>query len=344
MHIKKVSSYKIINHILLYKELSNYKQKKKLVEYDLILNKVVQSLIFEINFSFTENSNYLLFDPNNSVYDINNKTYINKCFNSIINNIGIIDKDWNGVYSLNNLFLLPEEKQILSEWLPNRIFHIQDQYWCNDTDEDFKLIDADSGEILWTIPQSKVEKPYGYNGLTNIKKVLGIYKGNLWLQLPDSRFLVLDIRDGSIKHELKHDYYIVHERGTFFDREEGIIKVLYYNLYAKYSLDLMEFVEEVDLGIPEIFQVTSMISRPKDKYIYYTAKLNDVSMISNAYGIFDTEKKEVIFQGEEIEVDGHFYQEPQVNDELFTILDSKGNLIIHKLKDILPSQLDRAYL
>ncbi|WP_246034321.1 hypothetical protein [Empedobacter tilapiae] len=112
----------------------------------------------------------------------------------------------------------------------------------------------------------------------------------------------------------------------------------------QFEADIMEFVEEHDLGIPEIFQVTSMISRSKDRYIYYTAKLNDVSMISNAYDIFDTEKKEVVFQGEEIEIDGHFYKEPQVNDELFTILDSKGNLIIHKLKDILASQLDRADL
>lgn len=334
--IEKVFKYQLrINSIIYY-----YQTDNKYYRCDFNGN-LIDIIEVEDCHWFLEDENYLVngYKDHLLVGYYKDGVLINQLkenYRPIVDNIGVSSDYTNsdGRIHKETLYKLPEEKQILSEWLPNRIFHIQDQYWCNDTDEDFKLIDADSGEILWTIPQPKVEKPYGYNGLTNIKKVLGIYKGNLWLQLPDSRFLVLDIRDGSIKHELKHDYYIVHERGTFFDREEGIIKVLYYNLYAKYSLDLMEFVEEVDLGIPEIFQVTSMISRPKDKYIYYTAKLNDVSMISNAYGIFDTEKKEVIFQGEEIEVDGHFYQEPQVNDELFTILDSKGNLIIHKLKDI----------
>ncbi|EHQ43864.1 hypothetical protein [Myroides odoratus] len=258
-------------------------------------------------------------------------------YRPIVNNIGVFHDYTNsdGRTHKEMLFALPEEQQILSEWLPNRIFHVQDQYWANDTEEDFKLIDVERGKVLWTIPQPNVEKPYGYNGLTSIKKVLGIYKDCLWLQLPDSRLLVLDIDNGFIKHELKHDYYIVHERGTFFDSKEGVLKIFFYNLYAKYSLELMDFVEEYDLGIPELFQATSMISIPNDKYIYYTAKLNDVSMISNAYGIFDSEKKEIVFQGEEIEEGGCFYQEPQVNDELFTILDAKGNLIIHRLTDIL---------
>lgn len=292
---------------------------------------------------FYDSDNYFKigYDGNNErmayFIDVNIGKELFYSYISIKDNIGVAYEYTNcdGHSHKETLFQLPEEKQILSDWLPNRIFHIQDQYWCNDTDEDFKLIDAERGEILWIIPQPEVEKPYGYNGLTNIKKVLGIYKNNLWLQLPDSRLWVLDIDSGELKRELKHEYFIVHEKGSYFDNEEGTIKMLYYNLYAKYSLDLMNFIEEIDLGVPEVFQVTSMISRPKDQYIYYTAKLNDVSMISNAYGIFDTEKKKIVFQGEEIEVGGHFYQAPQVNDELFTILDDKGNLIIHKLNDII---------
>lgn len=333
--ITNINSYKLRKEYIQIDEETDFRLESNYIK----LNNeylIEETKSFKDNFHFTNDSNYLLLGTDSKVFKINEGVFLGIKSYDITDNYGIIsNKD-----RFYNLYNFSQNKSILKQWLPNRILHIQDQYWCNDTDDDFKLIDANSGEILWTISQPKVEKPYGYNGLTNIKKVLGIYKGNLWLQLPDSRFLVLDIRDGSIKHELKHDYYIVHERGTYFDKEEGVIKILYYNLYAKYSLDLMDFVEEADLGAPETFQVTSMISRPKDKYIYYTAKLNDVSMISNAYGIFDTEKKKVIFQGEEIEVDGHFYQEPQVNDELFTILDSKGNLIIHKLKDILPKQLD----
>lgn len=339
--IKNVQRYQLRDASIVY-----YDNFDKNVYYFLDL-KLVEIKRIEVSRChwFFDSDNYFKigYDGNNErmgyFIDINLEKLLFYSYISIKDNIGVA-YDYTNCYDNSHketLIQLPEEKQILSDWLPNRIFHIQDQYWCNDTDEDFKLIDVEKGEILWTISQPEVEKPYGYNGLTNIKKVLGIYQGKLWLQLPDSRLWILDIESGTLLKELKHEYFIVHERGTYFDKEEGVIKILYYNLYAKYSLDLMDFVEEADLGAPEIFQVTSMISRPKDKYIYYTAKLNDVSMISNAYGIFDTEKKKVIFQGEEIEVDGHFYQEPQVNDELFTILDSKGNLIIHNIKDILPT-------
>ena len=38
---------------------------------------------------------------------------------------------------------------------------------------------------------------------------------------------------------------------------------------------------------------------------------------------------------EQLTENSFFYQTPQVNDEVFTILDSEGNLIIHKMKEIL---------
>jgi hypothetical protein len=334
--IKKVNYFKLYFNVLYYSL-----DKSKIIYIDNIKLSLVEKLDFpRTPHWFFEDENYLgSFEGD--CYLINSDkglTMLNNEYYEVKNSIGISYKfeKLNGKSNRKEtLFHLPEEKQIFSEWLPNKIYHIQDQYWANDTEEDFKLIDAERGEILWAIPQPEVIKPYGYNELTNIKKVLGIYKGNLWLQLPDSRFLVLDIYTGSVKHELKHDYFIVHEKGSFFDSEEGIIKILFYNLYLKYSLTLMQFIDEKNLDEPEIFQVTNMISRQGDNFIYFTAKLNDVSMISNAYGIFDTKKKEVVFQGESIEEDGFFYQAPQVNDELFTILDSKGNLIIHKMKDIL---------
>ncbi len=43
------------------------------------------------------------------------------------------------------------------------------------------------------------------------------------------------------------------------------------------------------------------------------------------------------FIGEQVVGNGFFYQTPQVNKELFTVLDSEGNLIIHRMKDIINS-------
>ena len=262
----------------------------------------------------------------NSFIELGNK------YSNIINDIGIEYRNYNGVTHDTTLFHLPEEKQILKEWLPNSIYHIQDQYWCNDTKEDFKLIDVERKEILWAIPQPEVVKPYGYNGLTNIKKVLGIYKGNLWLQLPDSRIRSIELETGKINNEIEHFYFSAISEGIFLS-QIGRIIIFHYNIYAEYSLENNEFIIDKIISNENQLIIRNVLFRENDMQLYFTGN-KDNSFEPNVYGIFNKETFAFDFIGEGVAENGWFYQSPQVNDELFTILDSKGNLIIHKMQDI----------
>jgi hypothetical protein len=249
---------------------------------------------------------------------------------SIENGIGVATDYANsdGLTHVETLFHLPEEKQIIKEWLPNSIYHIQDQYWCNDSIKDLKLIDAEKGEILWAIPQPKVEKPYGYKGLTNTKKVLGIYKDNLWIQLPDSRILALDIATGKINNEINHFYYSSIPDGIFLD-SKGVIIIFHYNVYAEFSLESMTFIVDKKLGSEKDLIIRQVTHHNGDNCLYFTGN-KDNSFEPNIYGIFNITTQSIQFLKERESNMGYFYQAPQVNEELFAILDDKGNLIIHK--------------
>lgn len=253
----------------------------------------------------------------------------------IISNIGVAVNYTNsdGRTHKETLFKLPEEKQILSGWLPNNIYHIQNQYWINDTEKDLKLIDADKGEILWTIPQPEVVKPYGYSGLTNTKKILGIYKENIWIQLPDSRLWALDIATGKVNHEIEHEFFCVHQDTVFLETQSGEIIIFGFDLYACFDLNQLTMTKEFIL--PDTIRITKSIFI-KTNIIGFTGR-KEKTPAPNIYGIFNRETLSFEYIGGQEEENGFFYQTPQVNDELFTILDSEGNLIIHKLNDILKS-------
>lgn len=265
--------------------------------------------------------------------DYRNEKILNYKYTKIVNNIGVAYdySESDGRTHKETLFLLPEEKPLLSSWLSNSIFHVQDQYWVNDTVEDFKLIDADKGEISWVIPQPQVDIPYGYTGRTHIKKVLGIYKDCLWLQLPDSRLWKIDLHTGMLLEELEHEYFCVHQETISFDVAKGAIIILGFDLYAYYDIDQKQIIKE--LILPDTVRVIKSHFL-KDNKIAFICKTT-ACFASNVYGIFDIEKADIVFEGEMIESEGYFYELPQVNDELFTILDAKGNLIIHRLGDIL---------
>lgn len=317
--------------------IAYYKKNNKSVYhfFDYSFKEVCQIQVKSCHWFF-DNGDYLKIDNYGQTgyfIDCNIKKKLKNSYSIIIDNIGLAVDYTNsdGRTHKESLFQLQEEKQILSEWLPNRIFHVQDQYWVNDTAEDFKLIDVNTGSISWVIPQPKVDLPYGYTGRTSIKKVLGIYKDCLWLQLPDSRLWKLDLYTGALVEEVEHEYFCVHQETISFDTSKGAIIILGFDLYAYYDVDQKQIIKE--LILPDTVRVikSHFLKNNKIAFICKTT----ACFASNAYGIFDMEKEEILFQGEMIESEGYFYELPQVNDELFTILDAKGNLIIHRLDDIL---------
>ena len=323
--LKGISSYRLRDSLIYLRENRSY----TVLDYNR--NEIKKQRNFEEFFHFTDNDNYLLFGVHSYVYKVDEDKFCDFIAYRIRDRYGVIPDEED--YKKSKLYSFDKSKAILKNSLPLVTYPIDSQYWCNDTEKDFKLIDAEKGEILWTIPQPKVEKPYGYNGSTNIKKVLGIYKDYLWLQLPDSRIWALDIHSGELKEEIKHFYFSSIPEGIFLS-QKGTILIFHYNIYAVYDIEAKSFLVDKIISDENELIIRNVSYREDDVNLYFTGN-KDKSFYPNIYGIFDTEKKEVIFQREEIEEGGHFYQEPQVNNELFTILDNKGNLIIHKIDEIL---------
>jgi hypothetical protein len=249
-------------------------------------------------------------------------------YNEVVSQIGVCYEDGADRYKGKNLFLLPEEKQILKEWLPDFIRYVDGNYWVNDTTIDLKLIDADAGEIKWIYTLPEIVRPRSYNQITNTKKVLGTYKNNLWIQLPDSRVLALDIETGKVNYEINHFYFSAISDGIFLDNK-GVIIIFHYNVYAEFSLDSMTFNIEKILGNENELIIRQVTHHNGDANLYFTGN-KDNSFEPNVYGFFNTETQTIqILKQKEPEM-VFFYQAPQVNKELFVILDEKGNLLIHK--------------
>jgi len=141
----------------------------------------------------------------------------------------------------------------------------------------------------------------------------------------------LDIQTGELLDEIEHEYFDAHQETISFDTVTGNIIILCFDLYACFSIDQRQLVKE--LILPTSIRVIKS-KFDKDNKIALLFKTMS-SFAANAYGFFDMESQEIIFQQEMIVEEGYLHMLPQVNEELFTILDAKGNLIIHKIKDIL---------
>jgi len=336
---------RIINNILRYQLRKNlivyYSEANKSIYYFLDFNlfELTQIKVKRCHWFFNDEKFLKLgFDslelvgyfPSLKLEKILTNSYI-----LIENNIGVATDYTNsdGRTHKESLFSLPEEKQLLKEWLPDAIFHVQDQYWVNDTLTDFKLIDSNKGEILWTIPQPLVEKTDAYDGRTNIKKVLGIYKNGLWLQLPDRRLWKLDIQTGELLEEIENFYFSAIPEGIFLS-QQGLIIIFHYTIYAEYNLETKEFTTDKEISSENELIIRNVLFNQNDNYLYFTGN-KDKSFYPNVYGIFNRKTLTFDFIGGSINETSYFYQTPQVNHELFTILDSEGNLIIHKIKDLL---------
>lgn len=329
MKIRAVYKYKLYSDILrlcykdtLVEDLS-VKDLSKLNEYKL--SKLV---------SFFDDSCYLRLTRGDS-YEICNGKFreLDFYYGDIYNHVGCSYVDPSGSTKKENLFRLPQETPILKDWLPRSIDHVTAQYWVNDTVEDLKLIDSDKGEILWCFKVPEVERLHDYDLPTNVRKVLGIYKNNLWIQLPDDRILGLDMQTGKMNHEFRNPYFASIPQGIFLDKR-GVIITFHFNYYAEFDLDKFVFSKDRIISDKEKLLITYVTHRDDDKYLYFIGS-KDNCYEDNVYGIFDTESMEFVFLKERDPDGGFFNLAPQVNDDLFAILDYRGNLIIHRKDEML---------
>ncbi|MDR0891520.1 MAG: hypothetical protein LBN24_02800 [Mediterranea sp.] len=159
----------------------------------------------------------------------------------------------------------------------------------------------------------------------DIKQILGVYKDILWVHVGGFQLIGLDIHTGERKHYVE-DIWLEDKSTDFLDTKSGILRSLCYDHYYEFNLNSLQFIKQVK--IDNGLTIRGSNSYPDDKCLYFCGHYNK-STLPNAFGIFDTEKAEIVWYDTRKPDGGYFYNPPQANDKHLAILDDKHNLLIY---------------
>jgi hypothetical protein len=113
------------------------------------------------------------------------------------------------------------------------------------------------------------------------------------------------------------------------DEKEGVLKTLSYDYYAEFDLQTLQFRKQVKINCKEDIKIRNSTFYEGDNCLYFSGYYNKCHL-PNVFGIFDTEKDEVIWYDIKKDDWGYFYDPPQANDKLFAVLDDKHNLLVYE--------------
>ena len=171
-----------------------------------------------------------------------------------------------------------------------------------------------------------------------IHKVLGVYKGELLMLLEGGLIVRMNIESGSYSM-LCHlrDASATEDlfwESIFLNAKEGKLECLNGRYY--FEIDLTSCKLEIKKDFGEMKRGNWRISRscPYDDVLTFTGSKDGISTFVNAFGIFDKEKLEVVWEDgvclEHREKEGFFVNPPIMNEDLLTIKSSEGNLHIYE--------------
>ena len=204
-------------------------------------------------------------------------------------------------------------------------------------DEDYALIpiifciETQTGNLLWQFSLS-LFPPYkdiwGKEQPVKVKQILGIYDDILWVHLAGFRLIGIDVGSGALRHNFEK--ILKGESGNnFLDEQTGKIKILSYDYYGEFDLETLSLIREETVECDADVKIRSSNFINGDKNLYFCGYYNQAHH-PNAFGIFDTEKAEIIWYETTKDDLGYFYFPPQANEKLLAILDDKQNLLIYE--------------
>ena len=211
------------------------------------------------------------------------------------------------------------------------------------------LNDEKSGEPQWEF--SIKDFPSYINGFgreqeADIKQVIGLYNNLLWIHIGGFHLVGIDIKTGSMQchiedmRDLLHlseedsryfDYSPSDKYAIHLDSENGLLKAFAHRYYIEINLNTLTGCVKKDFGkkTGESWRITnSLFYQERPNLLYFSGHYKSDG--PNAYGIFDTEKSEIIWSALSNEDTGSFYTPPQANDRLLAVLDDKQNLFVYE--------------
>jgi hypothetical protein len=179
----------------------------------------------------------------------------------------------------------------------------------------------------------------------DIKQIIGVYNNVLWIHVGEFHLIGLDVDNGKIVHHIEDIRTIIKSANNnielgfslklefFLDKEKGLLKALLGNSYIEIDLNTLSGIEKKYFGNDwkNGWHVHSTNFYPEEpSHIFFSGYYQLNAGKPNAFGIFDTEKAEIIWYDTTKDDLGYFYNPPQANDKLLAILDDKKNLLIYE--------------
>ena len=163
----------------------------------------------------------------------------------------------------------------------------------------------------------------------DIKQIVGVYNNILWVHVGGFRLIGIAIDTGKLVHEFK-DVLKGGDNNNFLDIENGVLKTLSYDYYSEFDLQTFAFRKKITINGQADIKIRASSFYEKDKCLYFCGYHNNQFDKPNAFGIFDTEKAEIVWYDTTKDDLGYFYNPPQANNKLLAVLDDRHNLLIYE--------------
>ncbi|MBF7089964.1 PQQ-binding-like beta-propeller repeat protein [Flavobacterium sp. ALJ2] len=319
--------------------------------------------VFELPFSSLNSiklskNKLLIFDDNNNLIIYNTIDY---SFIDLELDINLKIKNWQDFNQ--NFWILLKEKSIFENILGilnlnDNTWFIKDQFYPDIVLNNkfifggtyFKQIcrySIENGDLVWQTDISKIGKHIPFlekeEELGEVKQFLGIWNNQLIVLLTGGKFISIDTESGAVLWEQNQvqlnktfqiiDYAFSDPYNCFLDEEKGLVYILQGEVFI--ILDLKNQQASYEWNIKD---------KPIDKYlfirqsrifknqIYFTAFRKENEGNDDTIGVFDIDKKEIIWQYtiefEKANFIPNTQDNLQVNETNLYVLDSIGSLHI----------------
>lgn len=207
-------------------------------------------------------------------------------------------------------------------------------------------VNIQTGELLWHFSIS--DFPNYLNGFfreqaADIKQIIGLYNNVLWLYVGGWHLVGLDIDTGKKVHHIenvldllgldsKSRLHVNLDDTMHLDEHQGILKVFAHRYYFEINLTTLEGNLKKDFGPtwnPD-WRIRRSNYYPAYPNLLFFCGYYQAMDAPNAFGIFDTEKAEIVWYDTSKDDLGYFYDPPQANDTLFAIMDDQHHLLVYE--------------
>jgi hypothetical protein len=344
-----VSFYKIDVSDFFYLKKGDLYLNGKLFEN--IVPSIENSNIADVSFyekglsiNFNNGVNWLFFSEKNKM-----KIPYNSITSNIVQDkIPIYEYDFNLLTPLNNIYDLKLHSLVFSEWHKGGRYVISPDIYMYMYIKEISLYDLKNKKSIYFSIKDfpSYINGFGHEQEADIIQVIGLYNNLLWIHIGRFHLVGIDIKTGSMQCHIEDMRDLLHlseEDSRYFefspfdkyaihlDSENGLLKAFAHRYYIEINLNTLTGCVKKDFGkkTGESWRITnSLFYQERPNLLYFSGHYKSDG--PNAYGIFDTEKSEIIWSALSNEDTGSFYTPPQANDRLLAVLDDKQNLFVYE--------------